>query len=346
MLQDILRFSKRHYFILGIALLAGTAASSSATTPDFQGKTITIVIGYGVGGTYYQYAQLFARHLGKYLPGQPSVIVQSMPGAGGVKMLNEAANRMGADGTFVFMPPDTMVVTQLLERSGILFDARRFRYVGTADQQNTFWVMRKSVAASIGELKSKEVFIGNSGAGSTSSMIPAIARELLGLKVKLIAGYSGSRDTLQAMEKREIDGAVFGWETWAQAVPHWFEKDREFAAPILQLGVVPDLDAPPAPMMVDLVAKSDLPIVNLFATISVIGRGLALPPGASDDVLEAFRVAFDKMLQDTEYRSEAGRMKLRVLPTRGDDLRKAIAEAMTNSSDAMIQRARSIVAAK
>lgn len=331
---------------LGIALVACAATCPSAAPPDFQGKTITIVIGYGVGGTYYQYAQLFSRHLGKFLPGEPNVIVQAMPGAGGVKMLSEAANRMRADGTFVLMPPDTMVVTQLLEQSGNLFDARRFRYIGTADQQNTFWVVRRRVATSIAELKSKEVFIGNSGVGSTSSMIPAIARELLGLRVKLIAGYEGSRSTLQAMEKGEIDGAVFGWETWAQAVPHWFEKGNAFAIPIMQLGVASDPDAPPAPMLADLVARDDVPLVNLFATIGVIGRGLALPPAASDESLEIFRGAFERMLQDTNYRSEASRLKLRVLPTGGDDLQKAIAEAIANSSNAMIQRARSIIAAR
>jgi tripartite-type tricarboxylate transporter receptor subunit TctC len=332
--------------VFAVALAACAAASPAAATPDFQGKTITIVIGYGVGGTYYQYAQLFARHLGRFLPGQPNVIVQAMPGAGGVKMLSEAANRMRADGTFVLMPPDTMVVTQLLEQTVNLFDARRFRYVGTADQQNTFWVVRSQVATSIAELKSKEVFIGNSGVGSTSSMIPAIARELLGLKVKLIAGYEGSRSTLQAMEKGEIDGAVFGWETWSQAVPHWFGKDNAFATPILQLGVASDPDGPPAPMLADLVGKDDLPLVNLFATIGVIGRGLALPPAASDDSLATFRAAFEKMLDDPNYRLEASRLKLRVLPTSGDDLQKAIAGAIANSSNAMIQRARSIVAAK
>ena len=114
---------------LGRALLMATVlllsgAQSSQASVDYKGKQLVIVIGYGVGGTYYQYAQLFSRHLSKHLPDRPSIIVQSIPGAGGVRMLNDAANRMRSDGTMLFMPPDTMVVTQLLEQSGILYDAR------------------------------------------------------------------------------------------------------------------------------------------------------------------------------------------------------------------------------
>ena len=109
---------------------------------DYTGKQVTIVIGYGVGGTYSQYGQLFSHHLGRFLPGKPNVIMQSMPGAGGVRMLNEAAVRMRAEGATIFVPPDTMVTTQLLETSGVAYDARKFHYIGTADQQNTFWVIR------------------------------------------------------------------------------------------------------------------------------------------------------------------------------------------------------------
>src|SRR5262249_41103027 len=139
--------------------------------------------------TYYQYAQLFSRHIGRFLPGRPGAIVQAMPGAGGVRMLNEAAVRMRADGTTIFMPPDTMVTTQLLEISGISYDARKFHAIGTADQQNMFWVIRRPAGTSIADMKVRETFMGNSGKGSTGHMIPAIAKPLLGLNVKLIGGY-------------------------------------------------------------------------------------------------------------------------------------------------------------
>ena len=328
------------------------AAALGGTVPDaraqvsFKDKRITIAIGYGVGGTYYQYAHLFSRYLTRHLPDNPTIIVQSMPGAGGLKMLNYAASQMPADGTNLFVPPDTMVLMQLLERTGIGFDARRFGYIGTGDQQNNIWVIRKEVAASLEDLKAREAIMGHSGRGSTGLMIPAIARELLGLKVKLIGGYEGSRDAIHAIEKGEVDGGVFGWETWITAVPHWFERGTEFAVPILQVGLTPDPDVPTVPMLSSLVDRSDLPIADLFGVIGMIGRSLALPPGAPDAYLQALRAAFTGMLDDPEYRAEAARIKLRVLPTNGDELAKAIRDSINNADVALIERTRALITPK
>jgi tripartite-type tricarboxylate transporter receptor subunit TctC len=322
------------------ALACSVAVASAQTAVDYKGKQITIVIGYGVGGTYSQYAQLFAHHLGRFLPGTPNVIVQSMPGAGGVRMLNEAAVRMRADGTMIFVPPDTMVTTQLLETSGISYDARKFHYIGTADQQNTFWAIRRPAGTSIADMKAREVFMGNSGKGSTGYMIPAIAKPLLGLKVKVIGGYEGSRDTILAMEKGEIDGTVQAWQAWLQARAAWFDGANSYGVPLLQVGVTPDPDAPGVPLLSDLVAKKDRAIVGLFDTIGLIGRGLAAPPATPPEHVAALRKAFDSMLADGEYRAEAQKTQLRVLPKTGEELQKAITAAIDGADPTTIERAR------
>ncbi len=333
-------------FAFAAALSWGSAVATAQAQVSYKDKRITIAIGYGVGGTYYQYARLFSQYLSKHLPDNPTVIVQSIPGAGGLKMLNYAATQMPADGTNLFVPPDTMVLIQLLETSGISFDARKFGYVGTGDQQNNIWVVRKAAATSVEDIKTHEVIMGHSGRGSTGLMIPAIAKELLGLKVKLIGGYEGSRDAIFAMQKAEIDGSVFGWETWITGAPQWFEPGREFAVPILQVGLKPDPDVPTLPMLSSLVAKSDLPTADLFGVIGMIGRGLALPPGAPDAYLQTLRVAFSAMLNDPEYRAEATRLKLRVLPTPGDELAKAIRNSIDNADTEVIERTRALTTPK
>ncbi|MEA2907226.1 MAG: hypothetical protein QOI12_4613 [Alphaproteobacteria bacterium] len=325
------------------ALLAGAVAASPAQAADYAGRQLTIVIGYGVGGTYYQYAQLFSRHLGRFLPGKPGAIVQSMPGAGGVRMLNEAAVRMRADGATIFVPPDTMVTTQLLETSGIAYDARKFHAIGTADQQNTFWAIRRPAGVTIADMKSREVFMGHSGKGSTGHSIPAIARPLLGLKVKLIGGYEGSRDTILAMEKGEIDGTVQAWQAWMQARPTWFSGAESYGVPLFQVGVTPDPDAPGVPLLSDLVAKADRPIVGLFDTIGLLGRGLAAPPDTPPDFVDALRKAFDAMVADADYRAEAQRVQLRVLPKTGVELQRLIDAAITDADPATIERARAFL---
>ena len=169
---------------------------------------------------------------------------------------------------------------------------------------------------------------------------------LLGVKAKLIGGYKGSNKTLLAMQQGEIDGVAFGWSTFDIGVPQWFEKGQEYAVPILQVGLVPDPDVPQVPMMSSLVKEEDRPIVSFLATLGVIGRGLALPPNASAANTEVLRAAFDKMMADPAYRADAKKQKLRVNPTSGADLQKAVVDAIDNSSDAVIAKARKIVFGK
>jgi tripartite-type tricarboxylate transporter receptor subunit TctC len=342
----MMKFLVTAKLLLAAIVVCGVASQAGAQV-NFKDKRVTIVIGYGVGGTYHQYAQLFSRHLNRFLPDNPAIIVQTMPGAGGLNMLNHAMSQMPSDGSTLFVPPDTMVLLQLTGTSGIKFDARKFAYVGTGDQQNNIWVVRKAAAASLDDVRKKEVVMGHSGPGSTGFMIPAIARDLLGLKVKLIAGYQGSRDTIIAIERGEIDGAVFGWETWITAVPQWFAPGKEFAVPILQVGLAPDPDVPATvPMLSDLAAKADRPIVDLFGMIGLIGRSLALPPSVPDAYLQVYRTAFQKMMSDPEYIAEAKRTKLRVIPVPGGDLAEAIHQAINTTDAGVISRARALTSQK
>ena len=133
---------------VALAFLESALPSSAQPAPDYAGKQLSISIGYGTGGTYFTYAKLLADHLRRFIPGKPGLIVQSMPGAGGVRRLNAAARIMPGDGSQLFVPPDTMILTQLTAKEGIQFDARRFHYVGTINQQNNFFVVRRSAAPS------------------------------------------------------------------------------------------------------------------------------------------------------------------------------------------------------
>lgn len=326
-------------FLAGALFVIASAASHAET--NFAGKTVTIAIGYGVGGSYHFYAQLFSHHLGKFLPGQPAVIVQSMPGAGGVRLLNEASTRARNDGTYLFLPPDTTVITQLLQPEGLLYDARTFRYIGTADQQNTFWVVRRSADASIEGMRRREIFMGSSGKGSTGYMVPALAGPLLGLKIKPVGGYDSSREVILAMEKAEIDGTLQAWQVWKQSRPSWFEPGGT-GVPLIQVGASPEPDAPPTPLLRDLVAEQDRPLASLFDTIGIIGRSLAAPPGTPQEIVDLLRHAFAAMLIDQDYVAEASKTHLRILPKSGVELEQAIDAAFKSSSADVLKRAQEL----
>jgi tripartite-type tricarboxylate transporter receptor subunit TctC len=327
---------------LAVAGLCAATTGPSHAQVDYKGKTVTIAIGYGVGGSYHQYAQLFSRHMGKYLPGNPAIVVQSAPGAGGVRMLNDAAMRMKPDGTNIFMPPDTLVVTQLLEPNGLAYDARRFHYLGTADRQNTFWAVLRKSATSIADMKARDIFMGSSGKGSTGYMIPALAGPLLGLRVKPVGGYDSSREMILAMERGEIDGTLQAWQVWEKARPAWFQPDG-IAVPLIQVGATPDPDAPAVPLLRDLVSPADRPVVALLDTIGVIGRGLATPPSTPPDYVAALKTAFVQMLQDADYRAEASKTQLRTLPTSSEDVTRIIAETFATADADVIRRAQALV---
>ena len=327
--------------ILGIMMLALICASAPGLAADFQGKTITIFIGYGTGGSYYFYAQLLAHHFGKHLPGQPNLIVESSLGAGGVKMLNDAAVRMRGDGTNLFVPPDTTVVIQLLQPQGLAYDAARFRYIGTLDQENTFWVLRRGPQASLQGMQARETFMGSSGKGSTGYMIPALAGPLLDLKIKHIAGYTSSQDMILAMEKGEIDGTLQAWQVWKQSRPSWFEPGG-LGVPVLQIGAAADPDAPPTPLLRDVVTPDKRPLASLFDTIGILGRSFAAPPSVPADTLALLRQAFDAMLADADFRAEAQHSQLRILPRSGEALQSAIEAALVKPDAAVIERGREL----
>ena len=324
--------------LLCLLLLYMSPGASAAET--FSKAQVTIFIGYGVGGTYYQYAQLFSRHLGKFLPGQPTVIVQTMPGAGGIRLLNEAAVRMVADGSATFIPPDTLVVSQLLTSGGIQYDARRFAYIGTADQQNVFLVTKRDTVPSLEALRAKEhVYMGSSGAGATGFLIPALAGSLLKLPLKPIGGYEGSRDIILGMERGELDGSAQAWQVWTQARKNWFDGPNSYAVPLIQVGIRPDPNAPDTPLLSALVDPADRSLVSIFDTIGLVGRSLAMPPATAPALRDLFRVAFATMTADPLYRSDAAQVQLRSSPLDASVLESGITQSINDADQDVIRRA-------
>lgn len=331
--------------IIAAAAAAGTlvtAAPSSAF--DYSGKTITFVIGYGFGGTYGKYSRTMAEHLKNHIPGKPNIIVQSQPGAGGIKATNFAYNVMQKNGFNVLVPPDAIVVSQLLRPKKVKYNAREFRWVGSTNQTNTIFVLRKDAGIKHWtDMRTTQVITGNTGPGSTSFLIPRMMQQMLGLKIKLISGYKGSRKTILAMEQGEHQGTGFNWLAWNSIVPHWFEPGKEQAVALMQTGHYKDPDLQDVPMLRDVVDKKYAPIVKFMATLGIIGRGLALPPGAPKDALVTLRTAFDKMVKDADYNADAKKRRLRVIASTGQQVQDVVENAFKNADPKVVAQARKII---
>ncbi|MBT5047376.1 MAG: hypothetical protein HOM58_02655 [Rhodospirillaceae bacterium] len=338
-----------------IGTAAIVAGSVFAATPAFAADQITILIGYGFGGTYGKYARTMADHLRNHLPGKPNIIVQSMPGAGGLKATNYAAKVMPSNGAYILEPPDTLVISQLMRPKRVKYDARKFTWIGSVNRTNTIFVLRKEAGISKWQdMKTTGVIAGGTGPGSTSFIIPMMLKRMLGLKVKVISGYKGSRKTVLAMEQGEHHGTGFNWLAWSSIAPHWFsqkyggtaEPGKEQAVPLLQIGTSPDPALPDVPMMTDYVKGIDLKIVKFISSHGIIGRGLAFPPGVSKARIAELRGAYAKMAKDPTFIHDAERRRLRVLYSSGKQIQDVVNSSFAEADPKVVAAAAKIVFGK
>ena len=338
------------WLVVLLALSPSPGASAQGLGDFYKNKTITIYIGYGFGGTYGKYSRTMAEHLPKFIAGNPKIIVKSQPGAGGIKMTNYAYKAMPKGGYHWLVPPDTIVVSEILRPNKVKYRAKEFTWLGSTNQTNTIFVLRTDSGISKWQdMKKTRVIIGNTGPGSTSFLIPRMAKMMLGLKIKQVSGYKGSSKTILAMEQGEHQGTGFNWLAWSSKVPHWFKKDKDgkiFAKAILQTGVWKDPALPNVPMMRDLVADKHKPIIAFMATLGIIGRGLALPPGAPKKIVAPLRAAFAKMVADPVYIAAAKKRRLRVLPTSGADIQDFVTKAYANANPKVVAAARKMIFGK
>jgi tripartite-type tricarboxylate transporter receptor subunit TctC len=267
-----------------------------------------------------------------------------MPGAGGLKAVNYAYNVMPKQGYHFIEPADSIVVSQLLRPKKIKYNAPEFTWLGGTNQTNTIFVLRTdSGIRHWTDMRTKQAITGNTGPGSSSYMVPRLMSKMLGLKIKFISGYKGSRKTILAMEQGEHQGTGFNWLAWSSIVPHWFKKGEEYAVPLMQLGHFKDPDLPNVPMLGDVVADKYKPIVAFMATHGLIGRGLALPPGVPKKLVKPLRASFDKMVSDTAYKAEATKRGLRVIASTGEEIQKMVNEVYKTADPKIVAQAREII---
>jgi tripartite-type tricarboxylate transporter receptor subunit TctC len=328
-----------------IAMTGFTTTQASAADADhFKGKTMTIAIGYGFGGTYGKYARVFSKHLGKHIPGNPTIVVKSMPGAGGMKMVNYAYAVMPKAGHNLLVPPDTIVINQLMRPKKMRFDAREFRWLGSSNQTNSIMVVRLDTGVSnVKDMKKIKILGGTSGKASNGYISPKLTMGLLGLKGDVIAGYKGSSRSILAIEQGEVQMASFNWLTWKSKVPHWFKGKKPYAKAILQVGSAKDPELPDVPMLTDMVSGENKAIVNFIATSGALGRGMAVPPGVPKDILATLRKAYDGMNADPAFKAELEKGSLRLMATKGVALQKIVNDAVKNANPTIVKRATALI---
>jgi len=322
---------------LGAAVaFSGTVIGSGSARADaaadfYKGKTITVVVSFGAGGTYGLHARLLERHAKRHLPGSPNVIIQHMPGAGGMKAANYLYNAAPKDGSYLGELFKDIAVTQVLRPDSVKYDANKFSWIGRmAQYPAVLWVTDKPGIKSIEEATRKEIILGATGKASASFLHPTLLNALVGTKFKVVTGYKGAADLTRAAEQGETAGwagaAYDGFMTPGNQKTMWKEGKAVF---LMQTGLKRQPESPNVPLLIDLVKGADAKrIASFMESATVIGFAITAPPGVPADRVAALRKAMAATTADPAYRKEAQEKNVTLDPETGEGIQRAVADAL------------------
>ncbi|MFQ5850090.1 MAG: Bug family tripartite tricarboxylate transporter substrate binding protein [Candidatus Binatia bacterium] len=321
-----------HYLLtlaVGFAFVAGH--STNATAEEFyKGKTIRFVVGYSPGGGYDTYTRAAARHISKYIPGNPTPIVQNMTGGGSLIAANYIYNRAKPDGLTVGIWNGGLVLQQALGERKVKFKGDKFGWIGAPVKGfPTCAIMGFTGLKTLNDvLKSgKPIKMGATRAGSTTDDLPKILNKTLGTNFKVISGYRGTAIIRIAMQKREVDGACWGWESMVVTARSMLDaKGDDRLIPFLTYGNPKEPEVKDLPQITDVIKGEDnLATFRAWVTSYEFQRPLTLPPGTPKDRLQILRKAYKATLADPKFLAEARKSKLIINYVSGEEIEKHVA---------------------
>jgi tripartite-type tricarboxylate transporter receptor subunit TctC len=308
----------------GLVLLAGTNTPARTLTDFYHGKQISLITSASVGGGYDQYARLLARHMPRHIPGEPTIIVQNMVGAEGLRAANYLYNVAAQDGSVIGGLSRNTGLARFYDfnNAGIQFDARKFHWLGSPQQEiGLFILSTKSGLTSIDGLKTHEVTISSTAHNSPSTIYSHILNATIGTKLKPIEGYDGSQACLMAVERGEVDAHVSGGSSAPFRARIWPWLARGDAKVIMQMGMKRDAAFPDVPTAIEVESKpADKQLFEIAFAEQIMGRPFVLPPGVPAERVAMLRAAFDATMKDPEFLNDASQQKAEIDPVGGEDI--------------------------
>jgi tripartite-type tricarboxylate transporter receptor subunit TctC len=304
---------------LAAAAIAGPPAVADPISDFYKGRELTILIGHPPGGSYDLYAQLTAAHIGKFIPGNPTVIVQHMPGGGGAKALTHFFHKAAHDGSIIGLFPETIANVQLMDPKRGRWDVAKMQYIGSLAPVNSAFVVKKGGPVKTAQdLFKIKVNTGCSGRTSQSYQYPATLAAFAGAKLNMICGYKGSAGYTLALLRGEVDMVSKAWNSWL--AENKDDLDSGKLIPIVQGGLKRTADLKNVPLMQELTNDPAAKQALIFISGgSNIGRALIAPPEMPADRLAALQGAFDKMVKDKDFLADAAKRKLVIDPSPGKE---------------------------
>jgi len=324
-------------------MLAGTAGlvlAKRAHAADFYaGRTITLVVPAGSGGSYGDYALLLAQHLPRFLPGAPAIVPQYLPGAGGMKASNFVANLAPKDGTTLYLMHENTATQQLLSPKEARYTAIDFEPIGLLSSLNSALAVREGAAHDLAGFRQNVVTLASTGRGSYQFIVPALMNQLQGTKFKIITSYQGTSDAMLAVVRGEVQGMFSSLMSFRIGHPEWLQGKG--AAIALQVGTRRDPSIPGVPLLGEIAETPQQQGLYAFLSgPSAMGRGLVAPHTTPQATLEVLRAAFDALVTDPEVVADAQRRQLPFVHEDWRHLGQQIANCI-DTDPAVVELARS-----
>ena len=302
-------------------------ARAQGVADFFRGKTITMLIGYTSGGGYDLYARVLSKHMGRHIPGSPSIVPQNLPGAGSLRLANVLYNTAPKDGLTLGMIGRGMAMEPLIGASQPQYDARKFTWLGSgSDQVSLCATWATSPVKRWNDMLTTPFTVGGEGSGSDPDMFAMMIRNMFGVKVRLVSGYPGGNEINLAMERGEVDGRCgWSWSSIKITKPDWLTGKKINL--LLQMALKKSPELPDVPLIMDVArSEQERQILRLILARQQMGWPFLAPPDLPAERAQALRQAFDLTIKDPEFLAEAKQRLLEVNPMSGADIDRLVAD--------------------
>ena len=333
----------RNIVACGLSVLAMTSIASAQTEDAFfKGRTLSVNIGFGNTGSYDFYGRLLSRHIGRHVPGAPTVIVQNMPGAGSTKLANWMYSVAPKDGTAIGIASQTVALEEVLGASGVQYQAARFNWIGRLTSSGEVMIVSAaSGVRSIEDIRRREIVVGTTGAGSPSQGYPMLMNAGANAKFKIVTGYPSSGDVLLALEKGEVEAASGLLSHLHASHKDWLDQKKVhilLSETVERMPAIPDV-----PAVSELgVTPEDSAMLRLYASTASVGRAFFAPPDMRAERVATLRAAFEAMVKSAEFLADAEKLHADITPMGGAELQKIVA-ATSQTPPAIVARMKKVM---
>jgi len=332
--------------VAALLLTPPRAVLAQSPADFYKGRNLDLYIGYSVGGAYDLYARVIGRHLGAHIPGEPTLIPKNMEGAGSLRLANYLYRVAPQDGSALATIGRGIPFDPLLIGKGDAFDAQKFNWLGSANNEVSVCVaMKDSGITKFEDLFTKELTVGGTGTSADTDQFPRVMNGILGTHFKIVEGYPGGNDVVLAMERGEVAGRCgWSWSSVKSTHKSWIEDKRMIV--LVQLSLTKHPELPDVPLVMDFAkTEEQRQILKMIFARQVMGRPYVAPPNLPADRVATLRQAFTDTMTDKDFLAEADKTQLEINPVSGAEVEKLVREVYATPPD-VIAKAKAAAAAQ